>query len=222
MTKSPEPCIRVLLADDHTIVRAGVRSLLERVPGVRVIAEAANGREAVELALAHSPDVVVMDVAMPNLNGIEATGKLCLEAPGSRVVILSMHANEEYAIRAFKAGAKAYVLKTSPITQLEEALHAAMRGETYVCPSMAARMASPSAGALSNPGGTLSTLTRRQREILQLIAESKNTKEIAFLLELSTKTVEFHRSELMHRLDIHDVPGLVRYAIQHGLALPEA
>lgn len=221
MPEAPENVVRVLVADDHTIVRAGIRSLLERIPGVRVVAEAADGREALEMAKAQLPEVVVMDIGMPGLNGIEATVRLGQELPAVRVIILSMHANEEYVARAFKAGARAYVLKTSAVGQLETALHAVLKGETYLCPQMAQRCGRAPASQLAEPGTILDKLTPRQREILQLIAESKNTKEIAFLLELSPKTVEFHRAELMNRLDIHDIPGLVRYAIQHGLTHPD-
>jgi DNA-binding NarL/FixJ family response regulator len=214
--------IRILLADDHTIVRAGIRSLLEKTPDFQIVAEASDGREVVDLARTHVPDVVVMDIGMPGLNGLDATLRVLQDRPPTRVVVLSMHGAEEYVAQAWKAGASAYLLKGSAVTELEAAIRAVMRGQTYLSSSLAAR--APSQG--DRPPGELGTswerLTPRQREILQLIAESKNTKEIAHMLGLSAKTIEFHRSELMSRLKIFDVPGLVRYAMQKGLTPTES
>jgi len=213
--------LRILLADDHTLVRAGIRSLLAQLPGVAVVAEAADGREALKLAALHRPDTVVMDIAMPGLNGLEATLRLRKKFPDLRVIILSMHANEEYVRQAFKSGASGYLLKKSAVAELEVALRAVHEGHTYLSPALA-RAITPQ--QLSRPGETPTPqekLTPRQREILQLIAESRTTKEIAQQLELSAKTVEFHRVRLMQRLGIYDVPGLVRYALRTGLAGPE-
>jgi DNA-binding NarL/FixJ family response regulator len=216
----PKP-IRVLLADDHTLVRAGIRSLLGQLPGITVLAEAADGREALQLAAAHQPDVVVMDIAMPGLNGLEATLRLRRKYPGIRVIMLSMHANEEYVFQALQAGATGYLLKKSAVVELEAALRAVHNGKTYLSRTLSRRMTPPKL----SPSGTVRTrlekLTARQREVLQLIAESRTTKEMALDLGLSAKTVEFHRIQLMKRLGIFDVPGLVRYALRAGLAEPE-
>jgi len=209
--------IRVLLVDDHTIVRAGIRSLLEKKPNVQVVGEAADGSEALELARKLQPDLVVMDIGMSGLNGVEATRRLVKEFPAIKVLMLSMHANEEYALQSLQAGAAGYLLKKSAIDDLETALKTVSEGKTYICPAMAGRISDLSRAKGWEETSPLSRLTSRQREILQLIAESKNTKEIASLLNLSPKTVEFHRAELMDRLNIHDVPGLVRFAIQAGL-----
>jgi DNA-binding NarL/FixJ family response regulator len=209
--------IRVLLADDHTIVRAGIRSLLEKQPGLQVVAEAADGRQALALAEAHRPDIILLDIGMPGLNGLETTARLRQTVPTARIIILSMHANEEYVVQAIQAGAAGYVLKQSAIDDLGAAIKTVLSGATYLCPILASRLpgsAGDKAGLSRSP---LQTLTPRQREILQLIAERKNTKEIAGLLGLSPKTVEFHRAQLMERLHIFDVPGLVRYAIQSGV-----
>jgi DNA-binding NarL/FixJ family response regulator len=213
--------IRVLLADDHTLVRAGIRSLLGQMPGIAVVAEAADGREAFKLAAAYRPDVVVMDIAMPGLNGLEATLRLRKKFPATRVIILSMHANEEYVSQAFKAGAAGYLLKKSAVAELEAALRTVHAGKTYLSRTLTRRITPQK---LSQPGKDrtrLEKLTARQREVLQLIAESRTTKEIALDLSLSAKTVEFHRVRLMKRLGIYDVPGLVRYALQAGLAESE-
>ncbi len=214
--------IRVLMADDHTMVRAGIRSLLERQPGLQVVAEAADGRAAVNLARIHTPDIVLLDIGMPGLNGLETTARLRQTVPTARIIILSMHANEEYVIQALQAGASGYVLKQSAIDDLATAIDTVMAGQTYLCAPLAARVSMFPAKGTEAPKSPLQTLTPRQREILQLIAERKNTKEIAGLLGLSPKTVEFHRAQLMERLQIFDVPGLVRYAIQTGVSPAES
>jgi DNA-binding NarL/FixJ family response regulator len=213
--------VRVLLVDDHTIVRAGIRSLLEKLPGLDVVAEAADGREALTLAAAYTPDVVLLDIGMPGLNGLEAAARLREVAPKARIIILSMHANEEYAVRAFQAGVSGYVLKQSAIDDLATAIKTVMAGQSYLCAPLAARVAAPQGEHSEAPRSPLQMLTPRQREILQLIAEGNNTKTIASLLDLSPKTIEFHRAQLMERLRIFDVPGLVRYAIQAGVTLAD-
>ena len=212
--------LRVLLVDDHVLVRAGIRTLLDQLPGVTVVAEASNGREALQLAAEHLPDLVILDVAMPVLNGIETTARLHRQFPTIRVLVLSMHSNEEYVQQAVRAGAAGYLLKKSAVAELEAALRAVQAGRTYLSPALAQRTPLPAvAGEVAR--SPLERLTSRQREILQLIAESRTTKEIAAELGLSAKTVEFHRAELMKRLHLHDIPALVRFAMQSGLAHPE-
>jgi DNA-binding NarL/FixJ family response regulator len=213
--------IRILLADDHILVRAGIRSLLAQLPGVRVVAEAADGREALKLAAVHRPDVAVMDVAMPGLNGLEATLRLRKEHPSVRVIILSMHADEAYVRQAFKAGAAGYLLKKSAVAELAAALRAVLPGGTYLSPALAPQITLRDLSQTGPASSSLEALTARQREVLQLIAESHTTKEIALKLDLSAKTVEFHRAQLMKRLNIYDVPGLVRYALKAGLTQSE-
>jgi DNA-binding NarL/FixJ family response regulator len=213
--------IRVLLADDHALVRAGISSLLQKLSDVQVVAEASNGHEALKLVKTHSPNLVLMDIAMAGLNGLEATARVVKEFPNIRVIILSMHANEEYVLQALRAGASGYMLKDAAIAELELAIQAVSRGETYLSPSISKRVVDNYLQRVNQQEGPLEQLTSRQREILQLIAEGKTTKEIAFLLNVSVKTVETHRAQLMDRLDIHDVAGLVRFAMRVGLLAPE-
>jgi len=213
--------IRILLADDHTLVRAGWRALLESLPEVKVVAEAADGHEALAFAKAHEPHVVLMDVAMSGLNGLETTARLVKDFPDVRVIVLSMHANEEYIWQALRAGASGYLLKSASTAELETALQAVGRGETYLDPAIARRVIAGYLSGAAQKKSSIEQLSPRQREILQLIAEGRSTKEIAFLLNLSAKTVETHRAQVMERLDIHDVPGLVRYAIRQGLVSAE-
>ena len=209
--------IRVLIADDHTLVRAGIRALLQGLEGVEVVAEAGDGREAMALALVHRPDVLVTDIAMPHVSGLELAGRVARELPEARVIILSMYGNEEYASRALQAGAAGYLLKDSGLAELELAVRAVARGETYLSPAVSKHVI---ADYLRRTGGAppeSGSLTPRQRQVLRLIAEGKTTKAIARLLGVSVKTVETHRAQLMDRLDIHDVAGLVRHAIRIGL-----
>lgn len=215
--------LRVLLADDHVLVRAGLRALLATFPGVSVVAETGDGREAVEQVTAMGPNIVLMDIGLPGLNGIEATARIVKEHPQVRVVILSMHANEEYIHQALQAGAAGYLLKDAAPAELDLALRAVARGETYLSPAISKRVVEDYlAQAPAGRGGAAAqVLTARQREILQLIAEGKTTKQIAALLGVSIKTVETHRADLMERLGIHDLAGLVRYALREGLARPE-
>ena len=212
--------IRVVLADDHTLVRSGLRALLEGLEGVEIVAEAADGRDAVRLAVQHRPDVVVMDIAMPELNGLEAAEQITKECPEVRVLILSMHADEAYVAAALAAGAAGYVMKSGGAAELELGLRAVARGQSYLTPAVAKQVLAGTVG----PGAAAERwrLTPRQRETLQLIAEGHSTKEIAHKLGVSVKTVETHRAQLMERLDIHDVAGLVRYAIRAKLVLPES
>jgi|SRR5579883_1015219 DNA-binding NarL/FixJ family response regulator len=219
---SPKKLIRILLADNHTLVRAGLRALLEKIEEIQVVAEAGDGREALHLIAVHQPDIVLMDIAMPEMNGLEATAHVVKEFPQVRVIILSMHANEEYVLQALRAGAMGYVLKDAGIGELELAIRAIAQGETYLSPAVSKHVVADYVRRVGGESSSLEQLTSRQREILQLIAEGRTTKEIADLLYLSVKTVETHRMQLMRRLDIHDVAGLVRYAIRMGLVLPDA
>ena len=209
--------LTVILADDHTLVRAGFRSLLTGNPLVEVIGEAGDGREAINLIQKHRPDLVIMDIAMPNLNGIDATVRIKDRFPETKILIVSMHSDEEYVVRALRAGASGYVLKDAAVSELELAVKSVAIGGTFLGPSISRNIVHNYLKGLSRGETSIDQLTARQREILQLIAEGKSTKEIAFSLGVSTKTVETHRERLMERLRIHDVAGLVRYAIRFGL-----
>jgi len=214
------PALRVLLADDHALVRAGMRSLLRDIEGVAVVGEAADGGQALALAERERPDVVLLDIAMKGMNGLEAAARFRELHPGIKVIILSMHASEEYVLQALRAGAAAYLIKDSATAELELALRSVMRGETYLSPAISRQVVEGyvqrvGAGTGEDP------LTPRQREVLKRIAEGRSTKEIAFDLGLSVKTVETHRAQIMERVGIRDVAGLVRYAMRTGLVPPE-
>jgi len=213
--------VRVLLADDHALVRAGIRALLEGLEGVVVVAEAGNGGEVLELARKHRPDIVLLDISMPGIGGLEASAQLKQELPEVRVVMLSMHANEEYVLQALRAGASGYMLKDSATAELELALQAVMQGETYLSPRISKQMVEGYVQRVGAEQPAADHLTPRQRQVLQLIAEGLSTKEIAYRLELSVKTVETHRAQLMERLQIRDIAGLVKYAIRSGLVSSE-
>jgi DNA-binding NarL/FixJ family response regulator len=212
--------IRVMLADDHDLVRAGVRSLLEKMTDIEVVAEAGDGHQALELTKKLLPDVVLMDVAIPGLNGLEALARITKEFPAVKVIILSMHANEEYVLQALRAGACGYLVKDAAVAELELAVRAVTRGETHLSSRISKRVIANYLERMGE-GPLREELTPRQREIVQLIAEGKSTKDIAFLLKISVKTVEAHRAQLMARLGIHEVVGLVRYAMRMGLVPPE-
>jgi DNA-binding NarL/FixJ family response regulator len=212
---------RVLLADDHALVRAGIRALLEKMTGIEVVAEAGDGREALELIKRQLPHVVFMDIALPGLNGLEALARATKEFRAVKVIILSMHANKEYVLQALRAGACGYLLMDAAVAELELALRAVSCGETYLSPRISKRVIDSYLERLAIERPVREELTSRQREIVQLIAEGENTKEIAFLLKVSVKTVEAHRAQLMDRLGIHHVAGLVRYAMRVGLVPPE-
>ena len=210
--------IRILLADDHTLVRAGIRALVEGIEGSQIVAEAANGREAIALAKAHLPDLVIMDISMKELNGIEATEGIVAETPSAKVLILSMHAAEEFVRRAMKAGASGYLVKDSVPTELRMAIEALMRGEVYLSSRVSRHVVSAlTGGRVAESESSLESLTLRQREVLQMIAEGKSTREIANALDVSVKTVESHRSALMGRLGIFDIAGLVIFAARNHL-----
>jgi DNA-binding NarL/FixJ family response regulator len=208
--------IRILLADDHDLVRAGFRSLLQNFEGIQVVGEAADGRQVLRLVETLQPDLVLMDIAMPELNGLEATARIAKEFPHVRVMILSMHANEEYARRAIRAGAQGYLLKRSSTAELELAVRAVARGEPYLTPAISKHLLADFTRQ-SVPATPLDRLSPRQREVLQLIAEGNSRKEIAEKLSISPKSFDVYRSEIMEQLGIEDTAGLVRFAIQHGL-----
>ena len=213
--------IRILLADDHSLVRAGIRSLLVAMSEVEVVGEASSGEEALELAARHRPDVVLMDIAMKGMTGLDAAARMRERHPGVKVVILSMHSGEEYVLQALRAGAAGYLLKDAATGELELALRSVMRGESWFSPAVSRQVVE---GYVQRVGGesAADVLTARQREVLALVAGGKSTKEIAFLLNLSVKTVETHRAQIMDRLGIRDVAGLVRYALRTGLVPPDA
>jgi two-component system response regulator NreC len=211
--------IRILLADDHTVMRGGLRLLLERQPNLTVVGEAADGREAVELAAAENPNVVVMDIAMPHLNGVEATRQIVGRSPDTAVVILSMHSDESYVIRSLKAGARAYLLKDSAEADLIAAIHAITEGKSFFSPAVRRILKEDYVHQLAKLGAedSYELLTNREREVLQLVAEGKSNKEVANLLNLSLYTVETHRTHILQKLNIHSVPELILYAVRKGI-----
>ena len=209
--------LRVLLADDHALVRAGMRALLAELPGIEVVAETGDGREALRLVRERKPDIALLDISMPELNGLEVVGRIARDHPNTRAIILSMHGDDESVRRALVAGAAGYLLKNSDRRELELALRAVARGDTWLSPSLTKRVVAMYMRGASPDA----VLTPRQREVLQLVAEGHSNKEIASRLNVALKTVETHRTELMHRLGIHGVASLVRYAIQVGLVRPE-
>ena len=214
--------IRTLLADDHALVRAGIRALLRDIADIAIVAEADNGRDAVRLASELTPDLAILDISMKELNGIEATAQMKAQSPGTRVLILSMHTTEDFVRRALKAGAAGYIVKDSAPLELTMAIEAVMRDETYLSPRVSKSLLSGIVDGRAAPGGSsLDGLTPRQREVLQLVAEGRSTKEIAYALEVSVKTVETHRAALMERLDIRDTASLVIYAVRNGLVSAE-
>jgi DNA-binding NarL/FixJ family response regulator len=212
--------IRVLLADDHTLVRAGIRALLGGIEGVEVVGEASDGQETLRLVASARPDVVLLDIGMPGLNGLEVASRIAREK-SARVVILSTHSSEEYVLQALRAGASGYLVKDAAPAELELALRAVRRGETYLTSSVSKHVVEDYVRRTGGAADPLAALTPRQREVLQLVAEGHATKEIASRLGISVKTAETHRTQLMERLDIHDVAGLVRFAIRVGLITPE-
>lgn len=213
---------RILLVDNHTLVRAGIRSLLEGLTGVEVVGEAADGREALVLIKERNPDIVFMDVAMEGMNGLEATRRAVKSFPRVRVIVLSIHSNEEYVSQALRAGASGYMLKDAAPSELEIAINAVANRATYLSPAVSRQVVDDYLRRVSDEEATpVEMLTPRQREVLQLVAEGCSTKEVAQKLDLGIKTVETHRTQLMERLGIHDIAGLVRYAIRQGLVSPE-
>jgi DNA-binding NarL/FixJ family response regulator len=222
MKPHPAKPIRVLLADDHPLVRAGIRETLKEVPGVQVVGEASDGRQAVELVKSARPDLVFMDISMPSLNGLEATERIVKAFPDVRVIILSRHENEEYYWRALKVGAAGYLLKKAVVAELKTAVQRVAGGEVYLSSEVASRLRRYPLQDIARAGSPVGQLTGRQREILQLIAEGQTTKGIALELKLSPKTVEYHRMQLMRKLNIFDIPHLVRFAVRSGLVPQES
>lgn len=208
--------LRLLLADDHTLVRAGLRALLDGIDGVTVVAEANNGEQAVALAVQHRPDIVLLDITMPGLNGLQAAERILRELPDTRVLILSMHAGEEYVAQALKLGVSGYLLKDAATLDLQAALEAVSAGATYLSPRIASQLLQTQ-GLRPQEAPAQAALTARQVEVLKLLALGRSTKEIAFELQLSPKTVETHRAQIMERLGVRDLASLVRYAIRNGL-----
>ncbi|HLH17212.1 MAG TPA: response regulator transcription factor, partial [Bryobacteraceae bacterium] len=211
--------IRILLADDHTVVRKGLRLLLESHPGFTVVADAANGREAVAMAEEYKPDVIVMDVAMPILNGIEAARQILARAPQVSVVFLSMHADESYVLRALKAGARAYLLKDSAEQDLIHAVEAVGGGKAFFSPAISRMLMEDYMRQMRERqvDDSYDLLTTREREILQLFAEGRSNKDVANLLNLSLYTVETHRSNIFQKLNLHSTAELILYAIRKGV-----
>jgi DNA-binding NarL/FixJ family response regulator len=209
--------VRILLADDHKLVRAGIRSLLQRLPDIEVVAEASDGREALRLIEEHRPQIVLMDIAMPELNGLEATRRVAKTFPDVSVIILSIYSDEEHVYQALVAGASGYLLKGAAIEELELAIRAVAQRETYLSPPVSKAVIMEYLRRTSGDPRSAERLSPRQTEVLQLIAEGKSMKQIALGLSISVKTVESHRAALMNRIGIKDIAGLVRYAVKIGL-----
>jgi two-component system, NarL family, response regulator NreC len=211
--------IRILLADDHQLMRSGVRLMLEREADLAVVGEASDGREAVSMAKTLKPEVVVMDIGMPNLNGIEAAHQMTQDDPQLAIVMVSMHSDESYVLRALKAGARGYLLKDSAEADLIKAVHAVGSGKSFFSPVVSKMLLDDYVRKLKRSGteDAYDLLTPREREILQLIAEGKSNKDIANLLDLSVYTVESHRSNLMEKLNLRGLPELILYAVRKGI-----
>lgn len=211
--------IRIVLADDHTIMRSGLRAVLDRYPDMQVVGEAADGREAIQCVEENRPDVIVMDVAMPNLNGIEAARQISTKNPGVSIVVLSMHSDEGYVLRALKAGARGYLLKDSAEGDLITAIRAVSQGKAFFSPAISRMLVDDYMRQLQQRGveDSYELLTTREREILQLLAEGRSNKDIARMLDLSLYTVETHRSNIMEKLNLHGIPELMLYAIRKGV-----
>jgi two-component system, NarL family, response regulator NreC len=211
--------IRILIADDHTILRKGLRLLLEREPDFKVIGEAGNGREAVEAVAREAPQVAIMDISMPLLNGIEATKRIASDSPRTAVIILSVHSDEAYILRALKAGARGYLLKDSAEHDLIQAVRVVATGKAFFSPAVSKILAEDYVRHVRQQGtdDPYDLLTARERELLQLIAELKPTKEIATILNLSPHTVDTHRGNLMQKLNMHSIPEIILYAVRKGI-----
>jgi len=211
--------VRILLADDHTVMRAGLRLLLERHADFEVVGEAADGRQAVDIATELKPAVVVMDIAMPQLNGVEAARQILNRDPETAIVMLSMHSDESYVLRSLKAGARAYLLKDSAEADLVSAIQAIIEGKSFFSPGVRALLKEDYIHRLAKFGAddTYELLTAREREVLQLVAEGRSNKEVAALLNLSLYTVETHRTHILQKLNLHSVPDLILYAVRKGI-----
>jgi DNA-binding NarL/FixJ family response regulator len=212
---------RIVIVDNHALVRAGIRALVERITGVEVVGETGDPWEVQRLTATHRPDVLLLDIAMPGMNGFEVLDQVLKEFSDTRVIILSIYDSEEYADRAIGSGARGYLPKSAAASELETAIKAVMRGDLYLSPALSRKSATEEVYDDLLERGLISDLTPRQREVLRKIAEGQSTKEIARTLGISAKTVESHRAQLMERLGIHDIAGLVRYAIKIGLVAIE-
>lgn len=212
--------VRILIADDHAIVREGLRMILESTDNMTVVGEALDGRDAVEKAEQLKPDVIVMDIAMPEMNGIEATRLICKSLPATRVIILSMHHTNEHIFRAIQSGAKAYLLKESAGTWVAKAVHAVMKGHFYFGAGVEDPMKFSGVSAGMPAKSPLDSLSHREREVLQMVVEGKTSMEIAEILFLSPKSIETYRSRLMLKLDVNNIPSLVKFALLHGITQP--
>jgi two-component system, NarL family, response regulator NreC len=209
--------VRILLADDHTLVRQGFRKILEDCEGWQIVAEAADGREAVRQAVELVPDIAIVDIAMPQLNGIEATRQIVRRVPSVRVLVLSMHVREIYVNQVVAAGARGYLLKDSAGADLLRAVTALSRGQSFFSQSVVKLMRDPTGGAEPRGGERYDLLSQREREVFQLIAEGRSTKEIATLLGVSTGTIETHRAHIMEKLDLHSAVEIALYAVRRGI-----
>jgi two-component system response regulator NreC len=210
--------IKVLLADDHKIIRDGLRSLIERHPEMEVVGEAEDGRTTVQLARKLEPDVVIMDISMPDLNGIDATHQIVTDVPGVKVIALSMHSDKRFVVGMFKAGASGYLLKDCAFDELEQAVKTVLVDQTYLSPKIATVVIKNYVPQISTEDiSAFSVLSLREREVLQLLAEGKTTKEIATDLYRSVKTIETYRQKIMEKLDIHNLADLIKFAIREGL-----
>ncbi len=208
----------ILLADDHQIVRDGLRTLIQKEENMEVVAEASDGNSAVALAIEHQPDVIIMDITMPDLNGIEATRRILSKFPSTKVIALSMHSDKRFIAEILKAGAKGYMLKDCAFQELANAIRTVMNNETYLCPSIAGLVVGNYMEQLSSDESSVfSILTAREREVLQLLAEGINTKRIASKLNLSPKTIETHRRNIFDKLQMSSIAELTKYAIREGL-----
>lgn len=211
--------IRILLADDHTVVRDGLRALVEKQPDMAVVGEAADGRDTIRLAEEQAPDVIIMDIAMPNMNGIEATRRITTSNPRTAVLILSMHQDESYVLRSLKAGAKGYLLKESVRSDIIEAIRAVVHGRSFLTRKVSRILQEDYVREMERRGleDSYDLLTDREREILQLVAEGRTNKEVASMLNISLTTVETHRTHILQKLNLHSIPELILYAVRKGI-----
>jgi len=214
--------INILIAEDHHIVRSGLRSLLENQPNFKIVGEAENGRLAVQLCRELTPDIILMDISMPELNGIEATRQILADALNTKIIILSVHSTGKFVAEVFRAGANGYLLKNCTFKEMVTAINTVFVGGTYICPQIANIVREDYVRSFVIKDPSISTLlSNREKEVLQLIAEGKNVKEIAFAFKLSVKTIETHRQHIMEKLDLHNIAALTKYAIREGLTSEE-
>ncbi|MFH1728241.1 MAG: response regulator transcription factor [Pseudomonadota bacterium] len=209
---------KILIADDHKILRDGLKSLIENETSFQVVAEAKDGEEAVELSLKHKPEIVIIDITMPKLNGIKAAEMILQKIKDVKIIALSVHADKRYVSQMFKVGAKGYLLKDCAFEELIQAIHTVIEDKVYISPAVAGEVVGDYIRHLDRgKSSVLSLLTQREREVLELLADGKNAKEVAFMLEISVKTIETHRRQLMEKLNIHSIAELTKYAIREGI-----